>query len=484
MISGHRPIMKMLTDEMVEKIVAEALDVLEHIGVFVDNEAAIKLLREAGMKIKEHRVFITEKLIHDCLKTTPKSIKIYDRDGNPKMVLNNNNIYFVTGSAALNILDSRGKIRKPSTQDYIDFTQLTDSLPYIAAQSTTIIPADVHEELTDRYRLYLSLIHSTKPIVTGTFTKEGFVPMKEMLVTVRGTEDSLRQKPLAIFDVCPSPPLKWSDLTCQCLIDCARSSIPAELVSMPLAGATAPVTLSGALVQHTAESLSGIVIGQLAQRGAPIIYGGSPAVFDMRYGTTPMGAIGTMMLDCAYAQIGKYLGLPTHTYMGLSDSKTLDSQSGLESGIGMILAALAGINVIAGAGMLAFENCQSMEKLVIDNEICGMALRLVKGIVQREEPMAKTILEECIERGDFLSHQSTLKWFKEELLMPSSVINRMNTEVWKKEGKKTSLEHAKEEAKRILKTYTPKPLEESIAKELKDIMQKEASRYGMCKLPS
>ena len=482
MISGHRPIMKMLTDEMIEKIVAEALDVLEHIGVFVDNEEATKLLREAGMKIKEHRVFITEKLVYDCLKTTPKSIKIYDRDGNPKMILNNNNIYFVTGSAALNILDSNGKIRKPSTQDYIDFTQLTDSLPYIAAQSTAIIPADVHEELADRYRLYLSLIHSTKPIVTGTFTKEGFVPMKEMLVTVRGTEDSLRQKPLAIFDVCPSPPLKWSDLTCQCLIDCARSSIPAELVSMPLAGATAPVTLSGALVQHTAESLSGIVIGQLAQRGAPIIYGGSPAVFDMRYGTTPMGAIGTMMLDCAYAQIGKYLGLPTHTYMGLSDSKTLDSQSGLESGIGMILAALAGINVIAGAGMLAFENCQSMEKLVIDNEICGMALRLVKGIVQREEPMAKTILEECIERGDFLSHQSTLKWFKEELLMPSSVIDRMNTDLWKKEGEKTSSERAKEEVERILKTYTPKPLEESITKELKDIMQKEASKYSSAKL--
>jgi len=474
----------MLTGEMVEKIVAEALDVLEHIGIFIENDEAIKLLTEAGMKTENRRVFITEKLVRYCLKTTPKSIKIYDRDGNPKMDLDNNNIHFVPGSAALHILDSNGKIRKPTTQDYIDFIRLTDSLPYIVGQSTAIIPSDVPEDLADRYRLYLSLIHSTKPIVTGTFKKEGFAPMKEMLVTVRGTEENLKQKPLAIFDVCPSPPLKWSDLTCQCLIDCARSDIPAEFVSMPLTGATAPITLSGALVQHTAETLSGIVIGQLARPGAPLIYGGSPAAFDMRYGTTPMGAIGTMMIDCAYAQIGKHLGLPTHAYMGLSDSKALDSQAGLEAGMGMILAALAGINVISGPGMLAFENCQSMEKLLIDNEICGMALHLVKGIVQKEEPMAKTILEECIERDDFITHQSTLKWFKEELFIPSPVIDRMSADIWEKEGKKTSLEHAKEEVKRILKTHIAKSLEENIEVELKGIMQKEANRFGVFKLPS
>ena len=207
--------------------------------------------------------------------------------------------------------------------------------------------------------------------------------MKDMLVAVRGSERALREKPLAIFDCCPSPPLKWSNLTCQNLIDASKAGIPAELISMPLTGATSPVTLAGALVQLTAENLSGIVIHQLAHPGSPIIFGGSPAAFDMRKGTTPMGAVETMMIDAAYVQIGKHLGLPTHAYMGLSDAKIVDGQAGLETGMGALIAALAGANVISGVGMLNFESCQSLEKLVLDNEICGMALRMVRGIEAR-----------------------------------------------------------------------------------------------------
>ena len=91
-----------------------------------------------------------------------------------------------------------------------------------------------------------------------------------------------------------------------------------------------------------------------------------------------MGAVETMMINAAHVQIGKYLRLPTHSYMGLSDAKGVDGQAGLETGMGALVAALAGANVISGPGMLNFESCQSLEKLVLDNEICGMALRMVR----------------------------------------------------------------------------------------------------------
>jgi trimethylamine--corrinoid protein Co-methyltransferase len=116
------------------------------------------------------------------------------------------------------------------------------------------VSADVVEEIGDLYRLYLALHFMRKPIVTGAFRKDTWWSMKEMLAAVAGGEQALAERPIAVFDVCPSPPLLWSDLTCQNLIDCARAMIPAELVSMPLAGATAPVTLAGALVQHTART--------------------------------------------------------------------------------------------------------------------------------------------------------------------------------------------------------------------------------------
>jgi trimethylamine--corrinoid protein Co-methyltransferase len=105
-----------------------------------------------------------------------------------------------------------------------------------------------------------------------------------------------------------------------------------------------------------------------------------------------MGAIETVMIDCAYAEVGKYLGLPTHAYLGMSDAKVVDGQSGFESGIGAVLGALVGINMISGPGMLEFESCFSLEKLAIDADIVGMTKRLVAGMVEREAPLALEII--------------------------------------------------------------------------------------------
>ncbi len=311
---------------------------------------------------------------------------------------------------------------------------------------------------------------------------ESFKPMLEMLKIIRGGSDNLKEKPLAIFDACPSPPLKWSNLTTQSVIDCARAGIPSEFVSMPLAGATAPVTLAGALVQHTAENLAGLVIAQLAKPCAPVIYGGSPAIFDMRNGTTPMGAIETMMIDCAYSQIGKKLGLPTHAYMGLSDSKSVDAQAGLESGIGIILSALAGINVVSGAGMLDFENCQSLEKLVIDNDICGMAYRLISGIVERNDPIAIPLFLEIGDEGNFLTNPHTKKWYRIEHTFPS-VIERGSYEQWKFSNGKETWKRAKERVEYLLSKEDEEPLPEDMKKELEKIVISFGKKFGLEKMP-
>ena len=488
------PYLKLLDQSLMERIINEALDVLEKTGVLVENKEGMRLLRDAGMKVrksdKKGTVFsITRDLVEESLKTTPSSVKLYDRQGSDEPVLvmekDSDRVYFNPASTALYVFDYKSKeIREPKTEDLSSFVRLADALSNIDAQSTAMIPNDVPKDIVDRYRLFLVLRNSSKPVVTGTFTLEGFKPMKDMLLAIRGSEEALKEKPLAIFDVCPSPPLKWSNLTCHDLIECAKSGIPAEFISMPLTGASAPITLAGALVQHTAETLSGIVIGQLARPGAPLIYGGSPAAFDMRKGTTPMGAIETMMIDCAYTQIGKHLGLPTQAYMGLSDAKLPDPQAGLESGIGAVLAALCGANLVAGPGMLAFESCQSMEKLVIDNEICGMAKRLIEGIMPRTEPLAEDLFQGDIYKGDhFLTSPTTMRWFKEEFFHPGSVIDRDDKDVWIEKGATTAEERAHREVERILASHRPLPLSEEIDRELVQIMEKEAKRYGLEKLP-
>jgi trimethylamine--corrinoid protein Co-methyltransferase len=486
MKASHRPKIKMLSDDNLKRIVDEAFQTLSEVGVFVENEEAVELLSGAGARVSDDRkrVFIPQALGEKCIATVPSFYSLYDRDGREVHQIGGDNILFDPGSAAILVYDYEAKkIRKPHTRDVIEFVTLSNMLPQFKAQSTGVVPADLPEDIADRYRLFLALIYGIKPVVTGTLVKEAFATMHSFLSAVRGGEEALREKPLAIFDCCPSPPLMWSDLTCQALIDCARSGIPAELVSMPLTGATSPVTLSGALVQHTAEDLSGIVIHQLAGPGAPINYGGSPACFDMRKGTTPMGAVETMMIDSAYAQIGKFFGFPVHAYMALSDAKMPDYQAGFETAMGATLAALAGVNVISGPGMLNFESCQSLEKLVLDNEVCGMAHRLIDGINCREGSLGFELLREFAESKSFLTVEHTRKYFREEVYYPSDVMDRGTHGEWEKKGSLSAADRAHSKVKAMLDSPELNILDAAVVGELESVMAADAKKYGMDQLP-
>jgi trimethylamine--corrinoid protein Co-methyltransferase len=482
-----RPKLRLLSDELIERILAEARDLLEKLGVEIHNESVLSLLADHGASVEPQtdRARIPAALIERALASAPKSFKLYDVRGNATHDFAGGNIHFTPGSCAINVLDHQtGRMRKPDTRDYVQHAKLVSRLEHVAAQSTAFVPADVTEAISDSYRLYLSLLYCEKPAVTGAFTIESFEVMKDFQVAIRGSAEELRAKPLTVFSVCPTAPLKWSDVTSQNLVDCARYGIPVEFVSMPLSGFMAPVTLVGSLVQHTAETLSGLVIGQLVAPGSPILYGGSPAAFDVRYETTPMGAIETQMIDCGYAEIGKRLGLPTQAYISLSDAKLLDAQAGLESAMGATLAALAGINSISGPGMLDFESCQSLEKLVLDNEICGMALRLVKGISPRDDFPSLPRFEELMAEGHLLISPHTRQYLREEHYWPGPVIDRANRSRWQQEGALTLGERAHAEVEKQLASYVPSRLPDAVKAELTELMTAESRRHGMDALPA
>jgi trimethylamine--corrinoid protein Co-methyltransferase len=485
MIETRRPKVEFLSRELVEKIVDEGLALLERYGVFVENPEALELLKSAGAQTDAsgQRVRIDRVLVRNCLASTPPSVAMYDRSGERSYAVGGDEVHFNPGSAAVSLLDPKtGKERKARTKDVVAFGKLVETLEHIHFQSTGLISSDVPAGVSDCYRLYLALLLSSKPCVTGTFRVEGFGPMKDLLAAVRGGEAELEAKPLAIFDACPSPPLKWSHLTAQSLIDSARAGIPSELISMGMTGATSLATITGTLVQHVAENLSGLVICQLARRGAPVIFGGSPSSFDMRKGTTPMGAVETMMIDSAYAQIGKHLKLPTHAYMALSDSKANDAQSGVETAMGAALAALAGVNVVSGPGMLNYESTQSLEKLCIDNEICGMAYRLIEGIAQREEPMALDHFKAYKPGDTFLSYPHTRQWYRREHTLPK-LMDRDPYEAWVLAGRTTAADKARRDVQDRIAKYALPPLADGLRKELRKIMSRYGRTQGLSRLP-
>jgi trimethylamine:corrinoid methyltransferase-like protein len=481
-----QPNISLLSDELVKQILDEAFQLLLSPGIKVQSAEARQLLEAAGAEVDHENeiAHIPEKMVYQALETAPHQFYLYDRFGNPKVTYGGNAVHFDPGSSGVHILDPETGEHRPSyTADLVNIVKLTEMLDQFDAQSTAVICNEVPKPISDLYRLYLVLLYSAKPVITGAFSIPTLPVMLDMLAIFAGSRLTLAEKPQAVFDVCPSPPLIWSNFGAQNLIDLARAAVPAQMVSMPLAGATAPVTLVGSVVQHAAECLSGVAIHQLAKPGSPIVWGGAPAIFDMRKGTTPMGAIETAMIDSAYTQIGKFIGLPTHTYLCASDAKIVDAQAGLESGMSAVIGALSGVNMISGAGMLDFLACFSLEKLVIDAEIVAMAKRLLSGIHTPTQTLATSMFENINFKGDFLKQKVTRELFSKEQYLPSPVLDRDSIRGWHQDGSRDTLARAKVQVKLLLEKYEAPDLPPEMVKELISIVRYQASHAGMEELP-
>ena len=483
-----QPKLTLLTNDIIERILDEAYQLMLKPGIKVQNAEARQLLGDAGAEVNEETqvVKIPAHLVKKALESVPREFYLYDADGNPKVHYGGDSVHFDPGSSGITMLNPDTLEHDTTeTPHLLKLIKVAEQLPQYDAQSTAVICHEVPKDIQDTYRLYLVLLHSKKPVVTGAFTNKTVQDMIDMLTLLAGNADAMREKPRAIFDVCPAPPLIWSNFGAGNLIALARAGVPAEIVSVPLAGAAAPVTMLGTVTQHTAECFAGITIHQLAKAGSPIVWGGAAAIFDMRKGATPMGAVETAMLDCSYAQVAKSLDMPTHTYLGATDSKLVDAQAGLESGITAMIGALSGINMISGAGMLDFLACHSAEKLVIDAEAISMAKRLLGGINVHTDTLATGFYDENIDfkGGDFLKQKITMQLFRKEQHLPSSIIDRDSMRGWKNAGKLDAYGRAKIRVQELLASYSKPILDEAKEKELRAFMLDLAQKAGMDTLP-
>jgi trimethylamine--corrinoid protein Co-methyltransferase len=481
-----RPKLELLPPELIARILDEAFQLMRVPGIKVQSDEARQLLASAGADVDEAAqvVRIPEKAVRAALETVPAEFFLFDRRGQPKVQYGGDAVHFDPGSSGVHILDPETGAHRPSeTKDLARLVKVAEMLPQYDAQSTAVVCNEIPKEIGDLWRLYVMLMLSEKPIVTGSFSLKTLGAMIDMLAIFTGGRTALAGKPQAVFDVCPSPPLIWSAFGAGNLIELARAGVPAEIVSMPLAGAGAPVTLLGAIVQHAAECLSGIAIHQLAKPGAPIVWGGAPAIFDMRKGGAPMGAVETAMIVSGYAQVGKSLGLPTHCYLCATDTKVIDAQSGMESGMTALIGALAGVNMISGAGMLDFLACQSPEKLTIDAEAIGMIQHMLNGITVRTETLATAMFEGINFKADFLKQKITRELFSKEQYLPSSIIDRDSMRGWMESGSLDAFARAKIRVNELVAKYQRPDVALEHEKELVNFITSLARSAGMDTLP-
>ena len=478
------PKIQFLEHQTIERIIDEAYQLLTTPGVIFGTDRPLQLLANAGAEVDFSKKLarIPAHLIDKARKTVPSEITIYDLPGTPRLTLGKDNVYYYPASTAMTIWDAdTNKLRPSVTPDMVKFIKVVEGLASCDAQSSTLYCHDVPANVADSYRIYLLLKYATKPFVTGAYSVEGQEIEIDLLTTFRGSPKALAEKPFVVMTACPSPPLKWT-FTADNVIRCAEAMIPMGIGPMPLTGGTGPATLIGTIVQHTAEAFSGLVLSQLAKPEAPNLWMSPTSIFDMREGTTPLGAIETHMVSCGINEVGKYLNIPTLNYLGISDSKMVDAQYAMEATAGILLAMLSRSNLNGSMGMINFESAQSFEGLVISHEVVGMAQRLAKGIDDSMPSLGLEIIRKVGHNGNFLETDHTLYWFKKELYFPD-IIDRHTEDAWRKLGAKDMLQRARERVEELESMYTQSTLPDGIVQEIDSIMQNASAKYGMQKLP-
>lgn len=295
--------------------------------------------------------------------------------------------------------------------------------------------------------------------------------MAEMMQLFRHDRADLGARPFSIFTITASGNFRYSEDSCQNLLDCVAWGIPIEITPVTLMGLIAPVTLIEATIFHTADVLAGLTMAQILKPGAPVLFGGAPAAFHMKAATSPMTAIEAQQLNMAYVAVAKTLNLPTQAYMALSDSKTLDAQAGAETFATALLAALAGINSVSGPGMLDYVMVFSLAKLVLDDELCGQALHFVRDVGAFGDSTAVALARELLQEQQLMTAEHTLQHWREHLYLPNPVIDRQNRDKWAKAGSPSLIERAAAEVEKKLTAYNPIATDPRIVKELRRLLQ-------------
>jgi len=468
-----RPSLRILEPDLIDRIVDEAKRVLAAHGMEIRGPVLRQRLIDAGLPQRpDGRILFPRDVIEEALRVAPTSFKLYDRAGREHADLGEDRVHFIPGSSGLKVLDHRtGEARLARSQDFAEYIRLGDGLANIPYLATAFSTTDIEPAVSDAWRLYLAMTNSTKPVVSGAFTEHGVPRMAEMMCLFRDGSADLRARPMAIFTITATGNFRYSEDSCQNLIDCVEAGIPIEVVPVTLMGLIAPVTLVGATVFHTIDVLAGITMAQVVRPGAPVLFGGAPATFHMKIASSPMAAIEALQLDVAYVQVAKSLRLPTQSYMALSDAKTLDAQAGAETFGSALLAALAGVNSVSGPGMLDFLLVFSLPKLVFDDAMAGQVLHFVRSARELDDLPVNELIDQLMADQHLIMAPHTLSHWPEELLLPSTLIDRDNREAWTKAGAKEIDERATVEVERRLAAYRQLQTDPAIDAELQRILR-------------
>lgn len=462
-----------LSEEQLDQLHQASLQILGTIGVQIPHPGMRQLFREAGAEVDESTevVKIPERLVWRCLESAGKSFTLYgrDRDRQARFGAGTRN-YNSSGGQASWVDDTSMQRRYATLEDVVTATRLGDGLPRINLVGAM---ADPHE-LPAEYRCVAvaatQLKHTTKPIYFFFHDRASARYVLEVLAAVSGGEEEATRYPLAhpLFE--PISPLKFPYHGIDLLFETARFSLPVAVAPMAQVGLTAPGTLAGTLAQENAEILAGICVTQLIKPGLAVCYGGIPHAFDMRSTQLIFAGPEQALMAVAMTQLGKRYGLPVYINVGLTDSKALDAQAGLEAGVTLVCGTLSGADIFGHFGICGVDQAASPVMLIMQHELIGYVERILRGIEISDETLGLDVIRSVGHSGNFLAETHTVEHFRGELWFPQ-LLDREFWATWKEQGASTILDRCVAMKEKLLKEHTPEPLDDDTARELDKIVE-------------
>ncbi|MFO8192898.1 MAG: trimethylamine methyltransferase family protein [Bacillota bacterium] len=455
---------RVLSEKEISRIHETSISVLKEVGFEINYPPALELFEKNGARVDYdlNRVYVSRELVSRAIKQAPSEFVFYGRQKGKSITVGGKQVHFGSGGLALYVLDLERNKRPGTIRDVADLARLADKLENLDFFIIPVYPHDINIDAVDVNTKYQALLNTSKPVMGGIFNKQGVEDIIEIASIIAGGLDKLQKRPFIGFISSITSPLKVSPEHAEYIMMIARYGLPLATSTAPTAGATAPITLAGTLVQQNAEALMGVILSQLVNPGTPVLYSAVPVTMDMRTMSFLMGSIESGLMNAAITQMAQYYRLPCYLTVGATDSKLPDAQAAHEGATTAMLAALAGGNYIHEAfGMLDGAMTVSYAQYVIDNDIVGSCLRTLRGIDINRDTLAFDIIAKVGPGGNYLGEEHTVKYMRTESYMPRAS-DRQQYQRWFDAGSKDSWKRAEEVAAQLLQ----EPVESIIPPEI------------------
>jgi trimethylamine--corrinoid protein Co-methyltransferase len=458
--------LKFLSDQDVQAMHEATLRVLNEAGVFWTHKPSLEILQSAGCTVRDNRVFFPPELVMDSVAKANKRPVIRGRNEQVNE-LGNGTLYFHNLGGARDVFDAKtGTRRTATTQDSKDAVRLLDALPNCHTVTPFFTPPDVSNEMLSLHMYRHALSNTVKPVQGPGIQFGHEVRYAVEMAAVVGT------KPEELtLSLSPVSPLTMHDIAAEAIMEMAKYGVIHANLPCPTGGATSPMTITGSIVQQSAESLAPLVLAQLINPGCGVVYCGRLGMLEPRTGLI-WGGVELGISSAATVQLGHYYGFSVNVYGFSTNAHTLDTQNAFERGLNAAIPALAGADELSGIGEMEAGVMGSFAQMVLDNELVGSVQRLRKGLSADAEHLAIDIILDVMNgTRNFLGQKHTLKHLRAGEMALTKLAERNSWDTWEeKMGRKQMADYAIDEAERILRDHVVPPLEAAQEAELDKIL--------------